>query len=280
MDRSERIWERIYICRKPANLKGIETILSTAVFDGTTAILLVAGVGRRLGGRDLPPKVLLQFEGRTLLERHLDALRRNGIGRVMLTVGYGEDLIRAEVERLGAGGLVGFVRNERFREGSLVSLAAQGKTLRAGTPVLLMDGDVLYGPEMIARLLAAGGENCLLVDRDVEPGDEPVKVCFREGRIVDFRKKPEHAHEWYGESVGFFRFSPAMAAALADGCDGYIARGQTGQEYEEAIRDEILRDPARFHAEDISGLPWTEIDFEADVARARDIVLPRLVMAG
>jgi choline kinase len=139
-----------------------------------------------------------------------------------------------------------------------------------------MDGDVLYGDTMIARLLSGEAENVLLVDRAIEPGDEPVKICFRDGRIVDFRKKPEHPHDWYGESVGFFRFSPAMAAVLADGCAGYVERGQTGVEYEEAIRDAILQAPERFAAVDISGLPWTEIDFEADVLRARNVILPQL----
>ena len=47
-------------------------------------------------------------------------------------------------------------------------------------------------------------------------------------------------------------------------------------EYEEAIRDLILADPSRFRAEDVTDLAWTEIDFEADVAKARDDVMPKL----
>lgn len=232
-------------------------------------------MGRRLGGQDIP-KVLLDFGDRTLLERHLSALRRHGVTDIVLTVGHGEDLIRREVERLGLAGSVRFVPNPQYRDGSLVSLWVQRELLRGGSPVLLMDGDVLYDDAILDRLLGAAGENILLVDRNIEPGDEPVKVCFRDRRIVDFRKKPEHAHDWHGESVGFFRFSADTAAALADACDAYMARGQTGVEYEEAIRDLILREPNRFAAADVTGLPWTEIDFEQDVVRARDCILPRL----
>ena len=46
-------------------------------------------------------------------------------------------------------------------------------------------------------------------------------------------------------------------------------------EYEEPIRDMILAHPGRFGFEDISGLPWTEIDFPEDVAKA-NLLLPEL----
>ena len=67
-----------------------------------------------------------------------------------------------------------------------------------------------------------------------------------------------------------------MAASLAARCDDYVKAGRTEVEYEEAIRDLILAEPARFGAADVSDLPWTEIDFEGDVARARAEILPQL----
>lgn len=239
-----------------------------------SAIILAAGVGRRLGDAGDRPKVLLEFGGRTLLERHLEALRTHGVEDVSITVGHRRELIEAELARLDRR--VALVENPRYREGSLVSLWTQSDRLRAGRPLLLLDGDVLYDDRMIGSLLDAPGENALLVDRGIEPGDEPVKVCFRGGRIVDFRKRPEDAGDWHGESVGFFRFSAAMAAALADRCAAYVAAGRTELEYEEAIRDLILAEPARFAGADVTALPWIEIDFEEDVARARREVLPQL----
>ena len=242
----------------------------------TTAIILAAGIGHRLGNAGDRPKILLEFAGESLLARHLAALEAHGVREVSITVGHQMDLVAAAVARVRWGGRITLVENPRYREGSLVSLAVQAARLRSGEPLLLMDGDVLYDPRMIGALLAAPGESSLLVDRDIEPGDEPVKLCFRAGRIVDFRKKPEHAHEWFGESVGFFRFSAAMAAALADRCEAYVAAGRGDLEYEEAIRDLILAAPERFDAADISALPWIEIDFEEDVARARRDILPQL----
>jgi choline kinase len=239
-----------------------------------SAIILAAGVGRRLGAA--APKVLLKFGGKTLLERHLAALHANSVADIAITVGHRPDLIQAELSRLGVLDHVALVDNPRYREGSVVSLAVQRARLAAGDPVLLMDGDVLYDGRMITRLLQAAPENVLLLDRAIEPGDEPVKICLRGEAIVDFAKLPEHAHDRHGESVGFFRFSAGMATALAERTTAYVEAGRTGAEYEAAIRDLILAHPDRFGYEDISDLPWTEIDFEADVARARHDIMPRL----
>lgn len=235
------------------------------------AILLAAGVGKRLGDTHQGPKVLLDFAGTSLIDRHLAALAAAGVDEVSVTVGHEADSLRAAL-----GTRAATVLNPDYRQGSLVSLWMQRDLLRSGRTILLMDGDVLYPPAMIERLLAADGEAVMLVDRELEPGDEPVKICFAGTTICDFRKRPEHPGDRHGESVGFFRFSPAMAAALAARCEAYVAAGRTEVEYEEAIRDLLLADPARFVAVDVTDLPWTEIDFPEDVAKARDAVLPHL----
>ncbi|HMA51528.1 MAG TPA: phosphocholine cytidylyltransferase family protein [Magnetospirillaceae bacterium] len=240
-----------------------------------SVILLVAGVGRRLNGAAEGPKVLLEFGERTLLDRHLEALHANGLDDVHLTVGFEADQIRAELARLGRNDVT-LTENPDYTLGSLVSFHVQNRLLRSGKTIILMDGDVLYPAEMIRRLLDSPQENVLLLDRNLEPGDEPVKICLKDGKIVDFRKKPVFDHDWHGESVGFFRFSPAMAAELADICETYVAEGRTREEYEEAIRDKILTEPDRFAATDVSDIPWTEIDFIEDVERARNQILPRL----
>ena len=76
--------------------------------------------------------------------------------------------------------------------------------------------------------------------------------------------------------MGFFRFAPDTAAELADRAAEYVASGRGAMEYEEPIRDMMQSDPARFGFEDVTGLPWTEIDFPEDVEKANSL-LPKLV---
>jgi choline kinase len=241
-----------------------------------TAILLAAGVGRRLGRPEPAPKVLLQFGGRSLLDRHFEALASAGVGEVVIVVGFEAGQIEAAVRALNPPFKVTLTSNPRFTEGSVVSLAAAGSVLRSGGTAVLMDGDVLYDHAMLRRLRDGAAENSLLVDRELEPGDEPVKLCFdATGRIVDFRKRPENPGVWHGESVGFFRFSAATGLELAERCDWYVGNAPH-LEYEEAIRDLMLADPGRFGAEDVTDLAGTQIDFEEDVVKAREVVLPQL----
>jgi choline kinase len=245
------------------------------------ALILAAGVGRRLGGEAAGdgsviahrPKALLEFAGRTLMARHVAMLRGAGVTAITVVVGFEAEAMQAALAELTDGPAVAVAFNPDFREGSVVSLWAGREVLRSGGPVILMDADVLYDARLMARLVDSALPDCLLLDRGIEPGDEPVKLCVKDGRIVDFHKRPRVAHDWHGESVGFFRFSAATAWELADRACAYVASDRRRMEYEEPIRDMILDSPPdRFGFEDITGLPWTEIDFPQDVAKARGLL--------
>lgn len=236
-----------------------------------TAIILAAGVGRRLVSWE-DPKVLLRFHGKSLLERHIANLTVAGIKDIYITTGFRSEKIEEEVLRIHPDCQVHFIFNEDYRAGSLLSLWHQRDLLHAGKPLILMDGDVLYAASMLDWLTKSGSENSLLVDRMPEPGDEPVKICYRNGRIVDFHKVPVHDYDWYGESVGFFMFSAEMACELALTVERFINAGEKHREYEDAIRELILRYPDRFGSADITHFSWTEIDFDEDVQKAQDMV--------
>ena len=240
------------------------------------AIILAAGIGNRLGMLGNRPKSLLEFGGQSLLARHLSILHANGISRVTICVGYCAEQIRAAADSSPIP--VEFVVNGDYRRGSVVSLWHARAALALDEPVLLMDADVLYHPKMIRRLVESRHTHCFLLDREFVPGDEPVKLCVREGRLVEFRKKPDPsiAFDLCGESVGFFKFGPACAHELATRCDAYIREDRLDAPYEEPIRDLIQASRLPLGFEDITGVPWIEIDFPEDVERARDTILPQL----
>lgn len=240
--------------------------------DAPHAVILAAGVGRRLGPGAQGPKALLQFAGRTLLDRHLDSLAACGVPHVHVVTGFEADHIRAATSNRPG---LSLIYNPDYREGSVVSLWTARHALDAGRPLVLMDADVLYEPRLLARLIDSTHPNALLLDRDIEPGDEPVKLCVAHGRIVDFHKRPQAAYDWHGESVGFFRFTPETASDLARRATSYVEGGRRGMEYEEPIRDMIQATPGQFGFEDITGMPWTEIDFPEDLEKARRL-LPHL----
>ncbi len=76
------------------------------------------------------PKVLLAFDGRSLLARHLAILRQAGVTDVTIVVGYGAGQSARRWPRWP--GVRSTVDNPDFREGSVVSLWAARDVLRAG----------------------------------------------------------------------------------------------------------------------------------------------------
>jgi choline kinase len=243
------------------------------------AILLAAGQGLRLQfppERQLP-KCLLRFGDESLLERHWRLLKSVGVEEVVLAVGFRRELIEAELERLKWQPKR--VVNERFDLGSILTLHTVADALTQGGDVLVMDADVLYHERILASLVE--GEravNRILIDREFDAGDEPVKVCVRAGVPIELRKKVSAGlrHDTIGESVGFFRFDESAARRLAQLVAGYIEGSRSDLPHEEAIRDLIREGGHAFEVSDVTGVPWIEIDFAADVMRATHDVLPRL----
>ena len=117
-----------------------------------------------------------------------------------------------------------------------------------------------------------------MFDREFEDGDEPVQLCLRGSKIVEFRKQVDVAFDAVGEWPGFLKLSPGSANRVAEIADTHVTSGKADEPCEEVFRDVLLAAaPGVFAVEDITGIPWIEIDFAEDVARAENEILPRLI---
>jgi len=244
------------------------------------AIILAAGRGNRLSefNPDGRPKCLLEFGGRSLLARQLDILFQLGVKHVTLVIGYEADRIIDHVGALASRPEVAFVYNPAFLKGSVLSLLAARQVMTGGETVLVLDADVLFHPRIMQRLIESSHPNCYLLDQDFAAGDEPVKIAIHEGKMVEFRKalSADLKFDMLGESVGFFKFDGEVAAEISRTCSGYNADGLMGAPHEEALRDVLLATPSVFAFEDVSGLPWLEVDFPEDIERAIKEILPAI----
>lgn len=232
------------------------------------AVLLAAGRGRRL--EQAEPKCLVDVGGKTLLERHLAAMKTAGITRVTVVVGYEQQQIRDRVARLASPLPIDFVENPDFVRGSIVSLQkAAGRLTDAGG--LFMDADVLYPAELLRKLVESKHDNAVLVDpRSSETGEE-MMVGITAGRVRAIARRVSPLGTWdvVGESVGFAKVGKDGAAVLGRILDSEVAAGRLDQEYEAAMN--IAFGEITWGYEPVGDLSWTEIDFAEDVARAKQI---------
>ena len=238
--------------------------------------MLAAGFGERLGSTEAaPPKILLRFDGKTLLQRHAEILQFLGFDELVVGVGNKAEQVKREIRSLPFGDFIRAVDCPQFAMGAPYTLWG----LRAefnGTAVF-MDGDVLYDHRLMARLYQAPHETCFAMDRNIRPSDDPVKICFRDGQIVDFHKEPSAAHDSFAEWSGFLKLSADIAKQLEPALQPYIAAKRTDFIYEEVFRDTMWSHPnGTFGTADVTGLPWMEIDVPSDLDYALAEVFPRL----
>ncbi len=242
------------------------------------AVILGAGRGARFSRAAAVPKVLLKVGGQTLLARHLDNLSMIGLVEIAVVAGFRIDLVEAEAGKLAdarPGLSISLIDNPSHDLKSASSLGRAAGFVRGADDVWVLDGDVLYPKDVLERMRAAG-RDVLPFDRNFVPGDEPVKLVAREGRVVDLGKDVRSDAGGAGEWLGFARLSRDRAAMLLEAITRAYAQGADGN-YEDILRLEIRsgRMP-RLTALDVTGLPWTEIDFTADLERARSTVWPEI----
>ena len=243
-------------------------------------ILLAAGIGQRLGtAADNKPKCLLEFDNVSLLRRHIAVLSYYKIGEIIIVTGYGSEMISRELAGIPYSENIKFVPNPDYKQGSMISMLKGLEALDDNNDFLLMDADVLYDHRIIEKLVKTKNSNCFLLDRDFMPGDEPVKICVRDGIMIEFRKKiaEDLVYDYQGESVGFFRFTGQTANQLIQSARDYLQQGEVNLPYEECIRDLLLAKPGQFGFEDVTGLKWLEIDFPEDINRAKNEILPAIL---
>ena len=237
------------------------------------AILLAAGTGTRLRTAHNKPKILLNFNNKSLLERHIKNLKLNQVKNITIVVGYENHLIIEKLKSLNCP-QINVVFNSEYELGSIVSVFHGLKSASAKEDILLMDGDVLYD-EKILNLVIENKGSCLAYDTDFEDDDEPVKVCMVKNQIQEFGKGKFSRQEFttIGESVGFFKINYPDTVKFIDVCNTMISDRKTQQPHEDAIRNIIKKKIFCFKPIDITGLPWTEIDFPEDIEKAKAKIL-------
>jgi len=247
------------------------------------AVMLAAGVGRRLFGDDYnqPPKALIELDGKSLLHRHIENLHALGVDGMTLVVGFRKKEIvaaaRAAAQAIGVPDFVQPITNPRYRGGPVISLWTARETLYSGDDILFMDADVLYHPNLLERLIQSPHGNCFLFERDMDEGEDPVKVCIRDGNPVEFGKMIEGDFDLVGEWPGFMRMTPEIATKVGKATEAFIDEARLELTYEEAIRRVVVSEPpGTFGIEDITGIPWIEIDFPEDLELAKTEILPKL----
>ena len=240
------------------------------------AIILSAGQGSRLGHMtDERPKCLIEFGGRSLLDRQLDTLDANDVGEAVVVTGFHDELVDAAIDRRRAAGQGPDVRtvfNPFFKVAdNLGSLFLVRDELDGNS--LVWNGDTLVSNALMSRVVGNSSQDgiCVTVDRKPAYDEDDMKVIRDEnnGRLRAIGKRI--AAGVNAESIGLLAFRGDGGPRFRDAIEKAMRTGEgTTIWYLRVIHH--LAQNGDVWTLDIAGEEWGEVDFPEDVERAEALV--------
>lgn len=198
--------------------------------ENTTALILAAGIGKRLRGMTDIPKSLLKIQDETLLARHVRIWRNQGIKNIVAVLGYQKELIEDELSKVASEMNITVVVNEDpVAYGNTFSLWLGLKACKPSN-IVVFDADLAYDESVVADFLQAGDFGRILVGPssldDVECAKALVDYNDMVRLTVDKRAVSKEELEQYsfsGEAVGALWFSANQAKSLNETCEAFLA---------------------------------------------------------
>lgn len=236
------------------------------------AIILSAGQGRRLMPlTESMPKCCLQLDGKSLLEWQIEALAANGIKEVVVVTGFGHQVVENVVSRI-QGISVRTLYNPFYALSDNLGTCWVARS-EMSKPFLLINGDTLFEPAVMGRLLNSNGVYpiTLATDRKSQYDDDDMKIIAESDRLLQVGKKLE-MDQVNGESIGMMIFNQAGADAFVNKVE-HLMGGPDGlaRWYLSAI-DELAR-AGQVGICSIHGHGWCEVDDLDDLEHAETAVI-------
>lgn len=234
------------------------------------AIILSAGQGSRLGHLvDGRPKCLIEFSGRTLLDRQLDTLEANGVHEAVVVTGFHDELVNEAIARRTGGPRVRTIFNPFYKVADNTGSLYMAREELSGD-CLVWNGDTLVSRALMARVVGNDRPGiCVTIDRKAGYDDDDMKVVAAEdGRLRAIGKRISEGVN--AESIGLLAFRSGGAEQFRDAIEKAMRTSEgTTIWYLRVIHH--LAQTNEVWTLDINGEQWGEVDFPADVEAAQQL---------
>ena len=244
------------------------------------AIILSAGQGSRL----LPltedrPKCLLPINDARLIELQIRALAANGVEDIVVVVGFRAAAVEHFLESFREEGLkVRTVFNPFFNVADNLASCWMVRH-EMDDEFILLNGDTLFEPAVLARLLKAPqAPITLTIDKKDSYDSDDMKVRLDGSRLLEVGKTLT-IEKIDGESIGMTRFLGDGAREFAEVLDE-IMRTPNGITWWYLKAIGVLADQGLVQTQSIEGLTWGEVDFKADLEQAEKLFPTPATAAG
>ena len=177
--------------------------------NNTKALVIAAGLGSRLKKHtENLPKCMLDFGGKTLLQRQLDAYKKNSINDIAVIKGY-------KKEKINYKGIKYF-ENTDFKNNNILNSIFYAEDFINGN-IIISYSDILFDSTVVKRTLQSNHDISVVVDIDwrgyyVGRKDHPISeaenVIFNSNNEVEKIGKINTGNEEvHGEFIGMIKLS-------------------------------------------------------------------------
>lgn len=220
-------------------------------------------------------KTLLPIAGVPLLARMVGALRAAGIDDITLVTGYRAAELRAAMAERFPEVPFRWVHNDRYEQtNNIFSLALAFAALPDDAhDILLLEGDLVFQEEVLAKLLACPHPNAALLDRYAAGMDGTVVSIAGDGRITAVH--PPHVQDAGFDfadkykTLNIYRFSADFYRESLRQQVEYYARSVDDNCYYELILGILIYlQRAEIYGVVLDGETWAELDDPVDLAVA------------
>ena len=239
----------------------------------TTAVILAAGLGSRLGDRtNSAPKAFLDFQGESLIIRSIKRMEKAGINKVFIGVGYLADFFK-DLENTFPDISFDFFENEQYSStGSMYTFYCGRHVI--DNDFLLFESDLLYEPYALSCLMDDSRSDLVLASGFTSSEDEVWIEKDADDFLLGMSKKKEDLTRVNGELVGITKLSIEAARALFKLVEPHFENSPK-MDYEAALV--LLSKTRNVFVKVVEDLAWCEIDNEEHLKRAERIVFPKIL---
>jgi choline kinase len=233
------------------------------------AIILSAGQGSRLGHMvDDRPKCLIDFNGRTLLDRQLDTLEANGVREAVVVTGFHDELVQGAIAARNGGPAVRTIFNPFYKVADNTGSLYMAREELSGD-CLVWNGDTLVSNALMSRVV--GNERLgisVTIDRKESYDEDDMKVVEEKGRLKAIGKRLKEGVN--AESIGLLAFRSGGAERFRDAIERAMRTPEGTTIWYLRVINHIAQTDDVWTL-DIAGEEWGEVDFPPDVERAREL---------
>ena len=175
----------------------------------TKTLIVAAGLGSRLKGHtENTPKCMLDFGGKTLLQRQLLSYNKNGVDDISLIRGYKKNKINYK-------GIKYFDNND-YKDNNILNSIFYGEEAINGN-IIISYSDILFEPFVVKRAMESDHDISVIVDvdwrdyyinRKDHPLSEAENVIFNSNNeVVKIGKISSEKEEVHGEFIGMIKLN-------------------------------------------------------------------------